>query len=273
MFIRFIYFVMAASISLSASAAPSSNLLTFWDASDETNEQVVSHAKWQTILDNYLVSDTPDGVNLFKYGEVSAADRKTLQSYLQDLQNTDPRKLNKAEQFAYWVNMYNALTIEVVLDEYPVSSIRKIRFLTSPFGPWDKNFVEIAGQKLSLNDIEHRILRPIWQDPRIHFAVNCASIGCPNLMPNAFTSSNSEELMEAAAFAFIGHSRGMELDGNTLKLSSIFDWYGGDFGSNQLEINDYLSGYVADDVEFDPEADYSVEFDYNWSLNEPKKDE
>jgi len=263
-------FVFLMFISSASNAAPDSKLLKFWDASDETSTQEVSHAKWQSVLAEYLVASDDGGVNLFDYQGVSTEDRQVLQSYLEDLQNIDPRELSKAEQFAYWVNMYNALTIEVVLEEYPVKSIRSIRFLSSPFGPWDKNFVEIVGQKLSLNDIEHRILRPIWDEPRIHFAVNCASIGCPNLMPRAFTAANTEELLEIATNDFIGHPRGFDLQGDALRLSSIFDWYGSDFGSNQAEINEYLGDYVADDIDFDSGAEYQVSFDYDWSLNEVK---
>ena len=266
---KLFYVVLLSLLSVNIHAAPKPEAISFWTTSNESSEQVVSHDAWQSLLDRYL-SVKEGGVNLFNYKGVNDEDRKVLQDYLAALQAIDPRQLTKDEQFAYWVNMYNALTVEVVLDEYPVSSIKKIRFLSSPFGPWDKNFMTIQGEKLSLNDIEHGILRPIWQDPRIHFAVNCASIGCPNLMPTAFTAANADALMEQAAFDYIGHSRAFGLDGNTLKLSSIFEWYGDDFGSDQAEINEYLSDYTADDVDFDPSVSYKVKFDYDWSLNEVK---
>ena len=262
--------IILLTASVGVNAAPSADAISFWTVSNEDSSEVVSHSAWQSLLDKYLVADAPGGVNLFNYKGVSQADRKALQSYLEQLESIDPRQLNKAEQFAYWVNMYNALTVEVVLKDYPVSSIRKIRFLTSPFGPWDKNFMSIEGQKLSLNDIEHGILRPIWQDPRIHFAVNCASIGCPNLMPIAFTSANSDELMEQAAHDYIGHTRAFSIDGDNLKLSSIFDWYGDDFGDDQAAVIEYLSDYVNDDIDFDPFDSYKVKFDYDWSLNDVK---
>lgn len=271
MFIRnVLLWLMLSAASCVVNAAPSSDAIKFWTVSDETSTQTVSHAAWQSLLDDYLISETPSGVNLFDYQAVTDEDKKALKLYLDELQSVKPRELNKAEQFAYWVNMYNALTVDVVLDEYPVDSIRSIRFLTSPFGPWDKNFMKIEGKKLSLNNIEHGILRPIWQDPRIHFAVNCASIGCPNLMPTAFTAENADELMEQAAHDYIGHPRAVVIDGSTLKLSSIFDWYGADFGDDQSMINEYLSDYIAEGVEFDPTSTYDVDFHYDWSLNEPK---
>lgn len=252
-------------------AAPAAETLEFWNLSDENSETVVSHLQWQKILDTYLRSDTDSGVNLFAYQAVTKADKKKLKAYLETLQALDPRQLNRQEQLSYWINFYNALTIDVVLDEYPVKSIKDIRFLTSLFGPWDKNLVKVKGQKLSLNDIEHGILRPIWKDPRIHFVVNCASIGCPNLHAQAFTSENTERLMEMSAEEFINHPRGVSIDSGRVVLSSIFDWYGSDFGSNQAELIEYLAEYYeGSDVEH-LEAVKEVEFAYNWQLNQAVK--
>jgi len=200
-------------------AAPDSDAIKFWTDHDESSTVEVSHQAWQDLLDKYLDADHDSGVNRFNYEAVEKADRKLLDSYLDSLQAIDPRTLSKDEQLAYWVNFYNALTAQTVLEEYPVDSIRSIRFLTSPFGPWDKNLAKVKGKSLSLNDIEHGILRPIWQDPRIHFAVNCASIGCPNLLDEAFTAANADELMNDAADDFINHLRGVEIKGDVLLLS------------------------------------------------------
>ena len=253
-------------LSINASAAPSADAQEFWTKYDQDSTVEVSHDAWQELLDTYLDADHDSGVNRFDYGAVSKKDRASLDSYLDSLQALDPRSLNKDEQLAYWINFYNALTVQVVLEEYPVESIRKIRFLTSPFGPWDKNLVEVQGEDLSLNDIEHGILRPIWQDPRIHFAVNCASIGCPNLDEEVFTAANADELMEAAASSFINHARGVEVKGTELVLSSIFDWYGGDFGSNEQEIVAYLAKYSEGDSA-ELEVITKVSYQYDWNLN------
>jgi len=255
-------------LAFTASAAPESEAQEFWTKHDQNSTTEVSHDAWQDLLDTYLDADHQSGVNRFDYAGVSKEDRASLDDYLDALQDLDPRKLNKNEQLAYWINFYNALTVQVILEEYPVDSIRSIRFLTSPFGPWDKNLVKVQGKKLSLNDIEHGILRPIWQDPRIHFAVNCASIGCPNLDEEVFTASNADELMQAAASSFINHTRGLEVKGNTLVLSSIFDWYGGDFGSNEKEIIAYLAKfYQGDAAELSAISD--VSYQYDWNLNKP----
>ena len=250
-------------------AAPKADLIKFWKAHDPDSQTQVSHAIWQDLLDQYLDAKSDSGVNRFDYAAVSKEDFKKLELYLKSLQKLDPRSLSRQEQLPYWINFYNALTAKVVLDKFPVDSIREIRFLTSPFGPWDKNLVRVAGQKLSLNDIEHGILRPIWQDPRIHFVVNCASIGCPNLAPKAFTADNAEKLMEQSAIDFINHKRGVFIDGYVI-LSSIFDWYGSDFGANQSEILFYLSEYYegADTPKL-LEKDLNIQYQYDWGLNKP----
>jgi len=255
-------------LSGSVAAAPDSQAQEFWTAHDEQSTIEISHEAWQDLLDKYLDADHASGVNRFDYAAVGKADRKVLDNYLDLLQSVDTAKLSKNEQLAYWINFYNALTAQVVLEEYPVDSIRKIRFLASPFGPWDKNLVKVQGRKLSLNDIEHGILRPIWKDPRIHFAVNCASIGCPNLVDEAFTASNADELMEEAAKDFINHARGVEIKGETLVLSSIFDWYGSDFGSNEAEIVAYISKFFDGDIEQLKRLS-KYKYQYDWNLNKP----
>ncbi|MFT6725346.1 MAG: hypothetical protein ACJARN_002216 [Arenicella sp.] len=250
------------------SAAPKAKLQEFWLAHDHTSTIKVSHQAWQAILDKYLDDDHLSGVNRFDYAAVKKADRKSLGDYIDGLQAVDPHTLAKPEQLAYWLNFYNALTVQVVLQDYPVESIRSIRFLSSPFGPWDKNLVKVNNKRLSLNDIEHTILRPIWSDPRIHFAVNCASIGCPNLIGEAFTATNSGQLMEAAASDFINHIRGVELGVRAVRLSSIFDWFSDDFGVSEPELVSYLNQYL-DGQKIKFTGDTKLEYHYDWALNKP----
>ena len=251
-----------------AIASQDSDILELWVTHDENSVIDVSHDAWQGLLDKYLDSGHASGVNRFNYAGVSKLDRAALNMYLKSLQELDPQTLTKDEQLAYWINFYNALTVQIVLQKYPVASIRSIRFLTSPFGPWGKKMVKVQGQRLSLNDIEHEILRPIWQDPRIHFAVNCASIGCPNLADQAFTATNVYELMNTAAHDFINHARGVEIQGDTLVLSSIFDWYGVDFGENESEVVEHLSSFYDGDV-LTLKNLKKIVYQYNWALNRP----
>ena len=127
---------------------------------------------------------------------MSEEDLEILDDYLQMLESVQVTDLNPDEQFAYWINLYNALTIWVILEHYPVESIQDISYGLLTRGPWKENLATVEGVDLSLDDIEHEILRPVFQDNRIHYAVNCASIGCPNLQSTAFTSNNLEDLLE-----------------------------------------------------------------------------
>jgi len=204
-----------------------------WVPFDADNTGTIAHTEWQSLLDTYLVTDTVDGIYRFDYGAVTVADRARLQAYLDELAGIDPRNYPRAEQQAYWINLYNALTVSLVIDKYPVKSIRKIYGGLLNTGPWDTQLIEVAGVPLTLNDIEHRILRPIWRDPRIHYAVNCASLGCPNLAAEAYTAANTEQLLEQGAHDFINSSRGVAVIDNRITASSIYKWYDTDFGDGE----------------------------------------
>lgn len=226
-------------------AAPAADLWEFWLAHDDANDRRVDHAPWQRLLDGYLVA-TSDGRTLFRYGAVTPADRAALDAYLDELDHLDPRELARAEQLPYWLDLYNALTVRVVLDNPDKDSIRRMGGSLFRVGPWDDELANIAGRPVTLNDIEHRILRPIWHDRRIHYAVNCASLGCPNLARWAFTRGNVEALLAEAEVAYLSHPRGVEFDSRgTLWLSSLFDWYVADFGADRPALLAYLSRTLA----------------------------
>ena len=165
--------------------------------------------------------------------------------------------------------MYNALTITVILDHYPVESIRDID--TSGLfanGPWGAELVTIEGETLTLDDIEHRILRPIWQDPRVHYAVNCASIGCPNIMRTAFTAKNTEALMNSAAKDFINHPRAVTVTGDKLRVSSIYVWFKDDFGGTDEGVIAHLKQYAKPTLRGRLNSVTKIDGDvYDWSLN------
>lgn len=262
--------LLAATAAAANPFVPKADLWEFWTAHDEASTQQVDHAEWQALLDAYLVSDHPSGINRFAYGQVTAADRARLQGYLQALAAVDPRRLARAEQRAYWINLYNALTVNLVLEHYPVKSIRKIHGGLFGLGPWGREITTVAGQDLSLNDVEHRILRPIWRDPRIHYAVNCASLGCPNLAARAYTAANTDQLLDAGARAYVNHPRGARLADGRLTLSSIYDWYQVDFGGDTAGVLAHLQRYARPELAaalagFDGRIDYA----YDWALNEP----
>ncbi|QXO17752.1 MULTISPECIES: DUF547 domain-containing protein [Vibrio] len=247
-------------LPVSVFAAPKADLWLFWTASNQENRQKIAHDAWQQLLDRYLSRNGE--YTLFNYAAVSQTDQHKLSRYLSSLAAIDPRTLNRSEQYAYWINLYNAQTVQLILQHYPLDSITQLGGLFS-FGPWDDKVLTIAGQTLTLNDIEHRILRPIWLEPRTHYALNCASLGCPNLQPQAFTADNLDQLLDSAAQEFINSEKGAHMQDEKLVLSSIYDWYQVDFGSRQQLIQ-HLATYRADLSGFRG----NIRYQYNWALNE-----
>ena len=254
--------IISLLFSSLAFSAPKSELWSYWDQSNESNSGTISHATWQQFLDDYLVIDGQN--HLVRYQAVSSNDRSQLKQYIGQLATTDPLQFSRAEQYAYWVNLYNAITVELILDAYPVKSITKLGGLFS-FGPWGDEVITINGKALTLNDIEHRILRPIWQDPRTHYAVNCASLGCPNLQTQAFTAENTEALLERAAHEFVNSDKGVLVLQNKLQLSSIYDWFIADFGT-QAQLIEHLNQYRTQPLSNVKNIDY----EYDWALNQAK---
>ncbi|MGR5420599.1 DUF547 domain-containing protein [Vibrio sp. PNB22_4_1] len=252
--------LMCALVSFSTFSAPKSDLWPYWQQSNQANQAQISHQEWQQLLDTYLVKQGEN--TLFRYSKVSSADKAKLKHYIQRLTNLNPLQYNQAEQYAYWVNLYNAITVQLILDNYPVKSITKLGGLFS-FGPWGDDVVVINGKVLTLNDIEHRILRPIWNDSRTHYAVNCASLGCPNLQTQAFTADNTQALLNSAAKAFINSRKGVSVQGNTAQLSSLYDWFADDFGGKK-QVFRHIVQYAPQYKSFSGK----VKYEYNWDLNE-----
>jgi hypothetical protein len=251
--------------------APALKLWPRWQSHDADSSVIVDHADWDLILQRYVDASHPSGINRFNYTGVIPTDRQVLRDYLQKMQNIEVSGLKRDEQKAFWINLYNALTVDVILDHYPVKSIRDIDISPGIFsnGPWDAKLLEIEGEKVSLNDIEHRILRPIWQDNRVHYAVNCASLGCPNLQPLSFTTQNLDMLLDKAALDFINHPRGVSFINNKLEVSSIYFWFKEDFGASENGIIQHLRKYLApENLKKLDLVKKKIRHQYDWSLNE-----
>lgn len=251
-------------------AAPVKDLWAIWAQNKPDSAIFVNHGPWDRFLQKY-VQDDPRGLNRVDYGGVSVADKESLGGYLQTLAATPVSKLNRGEQQAYWINLYNALTVQVVLDHFPVKSIRDIDISPGLFsdGPWGKKLITVEGEAVSLDDIEHRILRPIWNDPRLHYAVNCASVGCPDLSGRAYTAADMEAMLNAGAVAYINSPRGVRIKGNgDIVASSIYDWFDEDFGGTEKGVLAHLATYAAGPLKKALEKASEIEdYDYDWSLN------
>ena len=262
-------------ISAAAPAAPKSVLWDRWTAHNPTSNAEIDHSAWTQVLKSSLQA-SPDGVNRLPYARMEKTHGRILDHYVAVLTATAISKHNRDQQRAYWINLYNAVTVQLVLDHYPVNSILDIDispgFFT--FGPWDKKLIDVEGESLSLNDIEHRILRPIWKDPRIHYAVNCASIGCPNLMPTAFTADNAEVLLDEGAVAYVNHPRGVEIIDGKPVTSSIYYWFKEDFGASDSGVLDHLRRYAAPRIRGRLASFTRLNgHSYDWRLNDTEKRE
>lgn len=265
-------FIIVASLLLSLStlvlAAPSKKLWSRWLPYNAQSTQTINHQAYQNFLNRYIVQSAT-GVNLVKYSKVSRKDKQRLNNYLNGLSKIKIKQYNRRVQLAYWINLYNALTIKTVLQHYPVKSIRNIKlggWFSS--GPWDAKLIKVDGVPLSLNDIEHRIIRPIWNDPRTHYALNCASYSCPNLQKKVYTGKNVNRMLNKAAREYINSPRGVSIKNNRLVVSSIYDWYQDDFGPNQQAVIAHLKKYAKRPLLKKLTRFNKINaYDYNWQLN------
>lgn len=261
----FAAFLMAAQPASAQIGPPKQDLWARWTKSAKIPTVKINNRLYADFLARNVVRGRT-GINLVKYGKVSAADKANLRKYISQMESMNVDLFTKDQQMAYWINLYNAKTVDLVIAAYPVSSIRNVRsYLT--LGPWDDKVLKVNGVALSLNDIEHRILRPIWKDVRIHYAVNCASIGCPNLSTRPYDAVNLNAKLEAAARDFINHSRAFNVKDGKLQASSIFSWYQSDWGNEGAVIRHALryanaatKAKLAGRTKIDS-------YDYNWSLN------
>jgi len=216
------------------------------------------------------ISTDANGLNRFDYaGAKAAGELAQITAYTDDLAAQNPDSMSAAEATAYWANLYNALTLKVVLDNYPVSSIRKIKSGTFAPGPWKRDAIVVNGETLSLDNIEHDILRVDYASPYIHYMVNCASVGCPNLMNRPWRAETLEVDQKAGAVAFINSPNGVTIKGDKLKVSSIYNWFEVDFGGNKKSVLAHISKYAKGDLATAIENGARISgYDYDWSLNE-----
>ncbi|MBU1003241.1 MAG: DUF547 domain-containing protein [Proteobacteria bacterium] len=190
-----------------------------------------------------------------------------LDAYLDVLRATDPQTLSHNARFAFWINVYNAFTLKLILTDYPgISSINDIGgFLSSP---WKRRFITIAGQEpLHLDNVEKDILIPEFKDPRVHFAINCASKSCPPLMPEPFDGLRLEAQLNERAALFINDGRNVTVRDGELLLSRIFKWYGDDFGDVAGYVARYATGALAEDLRSLGAKPRILFLEYDWSLN------
>ncbi len=261
--------LLSGYLSIEALFVPEAELWPRWQVHDRASVRRVEHGPWTAFLQRYLRPGR-DGITRVAYRAVDDDDRAALDAYLAALEAVPVSGLSRPEQQAYWINLYNAATVRLILDHPDKRGIREIGispgFLAD--GPWGKKMLRIEGEALSLNDIEHRILRPIWRDPRIHYVVNCAALGCPDLQAEAFTAANTAALLEAAARAYVNHPRGARVDEGRLVVSSIYVWFQADFGGTDRAVIEHLKHYAAPELRAALATVQRIDdHAYDWTLN------
>ena len=231
---------------------------------EKVSDSPPSHQIWTELLRQYV---TPDG--LVKYSEM-VSDKDRLNQYLKVLSANapNPETWTKEEQLAYWINAYNAFTVKLILDNYPLESIKDLHPVNIPFvsSVWQKKFFEIGDKKMNLDYIEHSVLRKRFNEPRIHFAINCASLSCPELLNEAYLPEKIEEQLQKQTVKFINDVKRNKITASEIKLSKIFSWFKKDF-TKEKKLTDFINQYSKIEVGRGVDIGY---LDYTWDLNEGK---
>lgn len=233
-----------------------------------------SHLTWTQVLKKYVKES--GYASTVDYKRIKS-DPSQLNAYLKALEMVSQEQFNlfsNDEKLAFLINAYNAFTVKLIVDHYPVKTIKDIGSLFS--SPWKKKFFKLLGEERSLDNLEHDLIRKQFNEPRIHFAVNCASVGCPALKDEAFTASHLDKQLEDASINFLSDKTRNQYDSKArkLELSSIFKWYGSDFLKKYGSLENFLAPRITSDPEHQKtirEKRASVTYrDYDWSLNEGK---
>ncbi len=263
---------LAGSLALLAAPALArrAELWPRWLRHAAGSRMSVDHAAWDAFLARHARAGE-DGVHHVAYAAAKGAGEAALAAYVRMLEGTDVDALDRPEQFCFWGNLYNARTVLLILEHWPVRSIREIAISPGLFsiGPWRRKLMHVGGEALSLDDIEHRIMRPIWRDPRVHYVVNCASIGCPNLKRTAWRPATLEADMEQAAREFVNHPRGVSVGANgRIVVSSIYRWFREDFGDSDAGVIVHLLRHAEPRLAAALRARSRIDgHDYDWLIN------
>ncbi|MDP1555998.1 MAG: DUF547 domain-containing protein [Hyphomonas sp.] len=223
------------------------------------------HADWTRLLKKYVKAGS-DGITRIDYAGLAASekDRAALDAYIARFAEADLSEKSDAN-FAAWANLYNAVTVRHIVERYPVKSI-KDGYLT---GPWKRVTARAGGSEVSLDAIEHRILRKTWGTPDVHYAINCASYSCPNLPHKAWEAASLRQDLDAAARAYVNHPRGVTVTSRGLNVSEIYNWFEEDFGGSKSSVIAHLLEHAEPELAAKIRAlPRIVHYQYDWSLND-----
>lgn len=252
-----------------AQASFTKNLWPMWLNNNPLSTQCIDHHLWAEFLRNHVVKST-EGINRLCYKNIRMEDKKKLEKYLQYLSTVEIARYNRREQLAYWLNFYNALTVKTVIDYYPIGSTKDINISPGLFsiGPWGAKLIEVQGQQLSLDDIHNKIIRPIWNDQRTHYAINNGALGAPNLQAEPFTGVCLEEQLNVAAIQYINSLRGVQMIEGSLVVSKLYKWFIDDFNGDEQGVIQHLKNFAKEPLKSQLKHVNSIDsYVYNWHLN------
>lgn len=214
--------------------------------------QKPSHQSWNSLLTKYVTSSGK--VNY----EGMKQEQAKIKTYLKHLATTEPKAdWSRNEKLAYWINLYNASTVNLIVNNYPLKSIMDLE------KPWDKKIVAVGSKYYSLNQVENEIIRPKFNEPLIHFALNCAAKSCPKLLNKAYLPAQLKSQMEGQANKFLANTSKNKISSDKAQVSKIFEWYGEDFTKGST-LKEFLSKYGPATLNKSARISY---MEYDWALN------
>lgn len=241
-----------------------------WPAVDLVSIDKIDHRDWDRLLQRHVDEEGNVGYSEWKGSPVEL---QALDTYLISLSRANPTiDAGREARLAFWINAYNALTIRGILREYPTPSIQKHTSHSWGFDIWRDLLLHVGERDYSLAQIEHELLRPL-HEPRVHFAIVCASRGCPRLLNRAYQSSDLEQQLRQNSRNFFADPQKLNYDSSTgrLRLSPILKWYARDFGESNAEMLESIIPYLPERVsgQLPDKAALCTEYlDYDWSLND-----
>ena len=268
-FLQLLLLSQCLLMCVDSNASVDKHLWSKWQAHKPLSEDVISHKLWQEFLSRHVIKNN-ESIHLVDYPRLTQTDINLLNEYINQMSQIKIKNYTRPEQLAYWINLYNALTVKLIAGYYPVDSIQDIDISPGLFsvGPWRAKIIMIDDTHLSLDEILNEILRPIWNDPRIHYALSNGTIGGANLSHQAFEGHSIDAQLNQAAFEYINSLRAMQIIENKLVLSKVYDWYQEDFGDKKEDLIHHLAQYTSQEVKDKLKKIENISsYMYNWHLN------
>lgn len=245
------------------------NLWPIWQAHNPLSTTTIDHSEWQKFLNRWVVINE-EGIHVVDYAHMQQKDLAELKQYIHKLSQLNIDSYNRNEQLAFWINLYNAVTISIIAEHYPVGSIEEINISPGLFtvGPWGAKVITVNKTALSLDEILNRIIRPIWNDPRILYALNNGSLGAADLSQSAYQGHLINQQLNEAASHYVNSLRSVQVIEGKLIVSKIYEWYCDDFGGSTHDVINHIQYYAKPPLAKQLKPIHNIEsYMYNWHLN------